>query len=315
MQSTVTSHNTLSSWLPYVLLMVPPLCWAGNIVLARGVIHLIPPIGFAFWRWAIAFLILAPLTWSRVRHDWPTVIGNWKIMVALSFLGVGCFNTLLYIAVHTTTAINGALIQTTMPAFIILITLIAFQESVGFLQMAGVMLCILGASLVLLRGNLATVLDLSFARGDLLMLLAVICYGMYTVLLKKRPAMHAMSFLTVTFGVGAMMLAPLYLWESCFQESVTFTVDVVLSIVYVAAFPSIVAYFCWNRGTEMIGPNRAGLFINLVPVFASIMAVIWLNESLKLFHIVGMCSIVAGMSMFNRKPNIQDFDHPEYVNN
>lgn len=310
MQSTVTSQNPISSWLPYVLLMVPPLCWAGNIVLARGVIHLIPPIGFAFWRWAIAFLILAPLTWPRVRHDWPTVIGSWKIMVALSMLGVGCFNTLLYIAVHTTTAINGALIQTTMPAFIILITLIAFQESVGFLQMAGVMLCILGAALVLLRGNLATVLNLSFARGDLLMLLAVICYGMYTVLLKKRPAMHAMSFLTVTFGAGAMMLAPLYLWESCFQESVTFTVDVVLSIIYVAVFPSIVAYFCWNRGTEMIGPNRAGLFINLVPVFASIMAVIWLNESLKLFHIVGMCSIVAGMSMFNRKSNIQDFNNP-----
>ncbi|MCX5883750.1 MAG: EamA family transporter [Deltaproteobacteria bacterium] len=310
MQSTVSSQNPISSWLPYVLLMVPPLCWAGNIVLARGVIHLIPPIGFAFWRWAIAFLILAPLTWPHVRHDWPTVIGSWKIMVALSMLGVGCFNTLLYIAVHTTTAINGALIQTTMPAFIILITLIAFQESVGFLQMAGVMLCILGAALVLLRGNLATVLNLSFARGDLLMLLAVICYGMYTVLLKKRPAMHAMSFLTVTFGAGAMMLAPLYLWESCFQESVTFTVDVVLSIIYVAVFPSIVAYFCWNRGTEMIGPNRAGLFINLVPVFASIMAVIWLNESLKLFHIVGMCSIVAGMSMFNRKPNIQDLTTP-----
>ncbi|MBI5589154.1 MAG: EamA family transporter [Deltaproteobacteria bacterium] len=300
MQSTVISQNPAASWLPYFLLTVPPLCWAGNIVLARGVIHLIPPIGFAFWRWAVAFVILAPLSWGRVRRDWPTVIQNWKILVALSLLGVACFNTLLYVAVHTTTAINGALIQTTMPAIIILITLVAFQESVRFLQMAGVMLCILGASLVLLRGDLSTVLNLSFAQGDLLMLLAVISYGMYTVLLKKRPDMHAMSFLTVTFGAGALMLAPFYLWEACFREPVTFTRDVVLSIVYVAVFPSIVAYFCWNRGTEMIGPNRAGLFINLVPLFASIMAMIWLNESLKLFHVVGMCSIVAGMSMFNR---------------
>jgi len=300
METIVTSPNPASSWLPYFLLMVPPLCWAGNIVLARGVIHIIPPIGFAFWRWAMAFSILVPLTWSHVRRDWPTVIINWKIMVALSILGVGCFNTLLYMAVHTTSAINGALIQTTMPAFIILITLVAFQENVRFLQMSGVMLCILGAALVVLRGDLSTALNLSFAKGDLLMLLAVMCYGMYTVLLKKRPAMHAMSFLTVTFGIGALLLAPFYLWESCFRESVKFTGDVILSIVYVAVFPSIVAYFCWNRGTEMIGPNRAGLFINLVPVFASIMAVIWLHESLRPFHIVGMCSIVAGMSMFNR---------------
>ena len=269
-------------------------------MLARGVIHIIPPIGFAFRRWTLAFLILTSVTWPHVRKDWPIIIKHWKVLVALSLVGVTCFNTLLYMAVHTTTAINCALIQTTMPAFIILITLVAFRESVRFLQMAGAILCVMGASLVVLRGDLTTALDMSFAQGDLLMLLAVICYGIYTVLLRKRPEIHPMSFLTVTFCAGAIMLGPLYLWEICFREPVVFTLDVALSIVYVAVFPSIVAYFCWNRGTEMIGPNRAGLFINLVPVFASIMAMVWLNESLKLFHIIGMCLIVAGMSMFNR---------------
>jgi drug/metabolite transporter (DMT)-like permease len=290
----------LSTWLPYMLLMIPPLCWAGNVVLARGVSQMIPPIGFAFWRWTLAFLILATINWPLVRRDWPAVVRNWKVLVVQSLLGVTCFNTLLYMAVHTTTAINCALIQTTMPAFIILITLIAFQERVRLAQMAGVILCVLGASLVVLRGDLSTILNLSFAQGDLLMLLAVICYGIYTVLVRKRPAIHAMSFLTVTFGAGAVMLAPLYIWETCFRKPVTFSGDVMLSIAYVAIFPSIVAYFCWNRGTEMIGPNRAGLFINLVPVFASIMAVIWLNESLKFFHVIGMCLVIAGMSMVNR---------------
>jgi drug/metabolite transporter (DMT)-like permease len=290
----------LSTWLPYMLLMIPPLCWAGNVVLARGVSQMIPPIGFAFWRWTLAFLILATINWPLVRRDWPAVVRNWKVLVVQSRLGVTCFNTLLYMAVHTTTAINCALIQTTMPAFIILITLIAFQERVRLAQMAGVILCVLGASLVVLRGDLSTILNLSFAQGDLLMLLAVICYGIYTVLVRKRPAIHAMSFLTVTFGAGAVMLAPLYIWETCFRKPVTFSGDVMLSIAYVAIFPSIVAYFCWNRGTEMIGPNRAGLFINLVPVFASIMAVIWLNESLKFFHVIGMCLVIAGMSMVNR---------------
>jgi drug/metabolite transporter (DMT)-like permease len=299
-QSPVVSRKSRSGWLPYILLMIPPLCWAGNVVLARGVIHIIPPIGFAFRRWTLAFLILTSVTWPHVRKDWPIIIKHWKVLVALSLVGVTCFNTLLYMAVHTTTAINCALIQTTMPAFIILITLVAFRESVRFLQMAGAILCVMGASLVVLRGDLTTALDMSFAQGDLLMLLAVICYGIYTVLLRKRPEIHPMSFLTVTFCAGAIMLGPLYLWEICFREPVVFTLDVALSIVYVAVFPSIVAYFCWNRGTEMIGPNRAGLFINLVPVFASIMAMVWLNESLKLFHIIGMCLIVAGMSMFNR---------------
>jgi len=301
MQTTVIRHKSmLSTWLPYMLLMIPPLCWAGNVVLARGVSQMIPPIGFAFWRWTLAFLILATINWPLVRRDWPAVVRNWKVLVVQSLLGVTCFNTLLYMAVHTTTAINCALIQTTMPAFIILITLIAFQERVRLAQMAGVILCVLGASLVVLRGDLSTILNLSFAQGDLLMLLAVICYGIYTVLVRKRPAIHAMSFLTVTFGAGAVMLAPLYIWETCFRKPVTFSGDVMLSIAYVAIFPSIVAYFCWNRGTEMIGPNRAGLFINLVPVFASIMAVIWLNESLKFFHVIGMCLVIAGMSMVNR---------------
>jgi drug/metabolite transporter (DMT)-like permease len=120
----------------------------------------------------------------------------------------------------------------------------------------------------------------------------------------RRHSSHSSNRIRLLENGYRFFFAPFCLLESCFQESVTFIVDVVLSIIYVAVFSSIVAYYCWNRGTEMIESNRAGLFINLIPVFASIMAVIWLNESLKLFHIVGMCSIVAGLSMFNRKPNM-----------
>lgn len=286
--------------LPYLIVSVAPLCWAGNIVLARGVVHLIPPVSLAFWRWAIAFLILLPLTWPYVKRDWPQVVKGWKIMLILSFFGISCFNTLLYTAVHTITAINGALIQTTMPAFIILITLFLFHEKVAKVQVLGVALCIFGAGFVVLRGELQTLLGFTFAVGDLLMIIAVILYGLYTALLRRRPPIHPFSFLTYSFGIGVAALVPLYIWERITYPPFPVNGQVIASILYVAIFPSIVAYLCWNRGAEMIGANRTGLFINLLPVFASLLAIVFLGEELQIYHGVGMFMILTGMILFNR---------------
>ena len=285
----------------YLFLTIAPLCWAANVVLARGVANLISPVSFAFWRWLIAFLILLPFTWSNIRLDFKSAIQNWKIMVALSILGISGFNTLLYTAVHTTTAINVALIQTAMPAMIILISRLSFNERIREIQVIGVVCCIFGACLVVLRGNISTFLNMSFVQGDLLMIAAVFLYALYCVLLRKRPQMHPMSFLTYTFGMGVLGLLPFYAWETATLGTFAFTGQTVLSIVFVAVFPSIVAFFCWNRGVEMIGANRAGLFINLVPFFASIMAILWLNESVQIFHVAGMALIFGGMILFNRR--------------
>ena len=285
---------------PYLLTAVAPLCWGGNIVLARGVVDIIPPISFAFWRWAIAFLILLPFAWSAARQDWPIVIRSWKTMGALSILGISFFNTLLYTAVHTTTAINGAMIQTTMPAVIILATLVIFRERVSGLQIVGVGVCIFGAFIVILRGRWDTLLGMSFATGDILMLGAVILYALYSALLRKRPAVHPLSFLIYTFGIGLFFLLPLYIWELAAGASMDLTLPVIMSILYVAVFPSIVAYFCWNRGVEVLGANRTGLFINLIPVFASILAILFLGENLQAFHVVGLALIFGGMILFNR---------------
>ena len=292
--------SQIFKWRPYLLLAIAPLCWAGNIVLARGIVHIIPPVSLAFWRWTIASLLLLPFAWMNAKQDWPLFIRHWKMIFFLSLVGISGFNTLLYIAVHTTTAINGALIQTTMPAAIILISLIAFKEKVSRLQSLGVGLCVLGACLVVLRGRFSTFFDLSFVEGDLLMLAAVLLYALYSVFLRRKPPMHLLSFLLFTFATGALGLLPLYLWELSYRPAFALNFNVVSSILYVAAFPSIVAFFCWNRGVELIGANRAGLVINLIPVFASILAIIWLDESLKAYHMVGMFLIFAGMIMFNR---------------
>jgi drug/metabolite transporter (DMT)-like permease len=285
----------------YLLLAVAPLCWAGNIVLARGVVELIPPVGFAFWRWTLAFLILLPFGWNRAAADLDQVLQHWKIMVFLGLTGITGFNTLLYTGVHTTTAINGALIQTAMPALVILISLAVFREKIGGLQILGVGFCMVGALLVILRGDLTTLLRMSFVRGDLIIGAAVVLYALYSALLRKRPPIHPLSFLVFSFGIGVAGLFPFYIVELAVRGGFSLGENAVLSILYVALFPGIVAYFCWNRGIDLIGPNRGGLFINLIPVLASGMAVVWLGETLRMYHLAGMALIFFGMVLFNRK--------------
>lgn len=284
---------------PYLTVAVAPLCWAGNVVLARGMADIIPPVGLAFWRWTIAFLVLLPFAWRQGVRDWRVGVAAWKILLLLAFLGIACFNTMLYAAVHTIPAINAALIQSAMPAFIIVISLFLFREKVTLIQILGVALCVAGAALVVLRGDPATLADLSLAPGDILMITAVIIYALYSALLKRKPDIHPLSLLLYTFGAGALMLLPLYLWEHHFIAPVPLNQKALFTIGYVAIFPGIIAYFCWNYGVATIGPNRTGLFVNLVPAFASVLAIAWLGESLKLFHIAGMGAILGGMVLFN----------------
>jgi len=290
-----------NSLVPYLILSVATLCWAGNIVLARGVAEIIPPVAFAFWRWSLAFALILPLALRQLVLDWKVLARRWKILLLLAVLGISSFNTLLYTAVHTTTAINGALIQTTMPAVIVLLSRLMHRERVTGRQTAGVLLCLLGAGWIVLRGDLRTLLSMSFVQGDLLMVVAVVLYGLYSVLLRRRPAVHALSFLAATFALGAAGLLPVYLAELATAGPFELSRGIVLGLLYVAVFPSIVAYFCWNKGVELVGPNRAGLFINLIPVFASLLSVWLLPESIQLFHAAGMGLIAGGMAMFYRE--------------
>lgn len=288
------------SWRPYALLTLAPLCWAGNVVIARGIVDTFPPVSLAFWRWTLAAAVLLPFAWKKAIQDRKIVLDHWKIVLLLSITGISVFNTLLYMSVQTTTAINAALIQTIMPAVIIIFSRMIFKEKINLLQASGVTLSMAGALVVVMRGQVSNVLQLAFVQGDLLMFLAIFFYALYSVFLKKRPSMHPVSFLFYLMALGSLGLLPLYLWESIEKTSLWLDAAFVFSILYFALFPSLVAYFCWNRGVELIGANRAGLFINLIPVFASFMAVVWLNESLEWFHLCGLLLVVAGMALFNR---------------
>jgi len=283
----------------YLLLILPPLFWAGNAVLARGMAEQIPPVAMSFWRWAIALGLLLPFTWKQTCRDWPAIRAGWKIVVLLGLLGISCFNTLLYTAAHSTSAINIALTQSVMPAVIVLITFALFKEKIRRLQLLAVLLCIVGATYIVMHGNWHRLLQLRFVEGDLLMLLAVCLYGLYSVLLRRRPQIHPLTLLTVTFTVGVSTLVPLYLWELGHSAPLILNWPVGFSLLYLGLCPSIIAYLCWNRGVELIGANRAGLFINLIPLFASLMAVIFLGEQFQPYHLVGILLIFSGLGLFN----------------
>ena len=283
----------------YLLLVLPPLFWAGNTVLARGVADLIPPVAMSFWRWSLALILLLPFTWKHVVRDWAGIKRGWKNILLVSLLGITSFNTLLYTAAQTTTAINIALTQSVMPAVIVLISFLLFRERITRLQIVAVILCIVGAAYIVIHGDWQRLLQLRFARGDLIMLLAICLYALYSVLLRNRPDIHPFSFLTTTFSVGVVSLFPLYLWELGRVPPLHLSGAVAASLLYVGLFPSIAAYLCWNRGIEKVGANKAGLYINLIPLFASLMAIVFLGERFKPYHLVGLVFICGGLLLFN----------------
>ncbi len=286
-------------YLPLFIIALAPLFWAGNAVVGRSARGVIPPISLSFWRWAIASLILLPFAWKTLREDWPAVKKHALILFILSLTGIAAFNTLQYTALKTTTAINSSLIQTIMPAVIILLSALFFRERINRPQGVGVVICTAGALLVVTQADWSLVRELRFVRGDVIMLIGVVDYALYSVLLKKRPPVRSLPFLLVTFVMGALMLLPLYIWEISQEGVFPLNNQTLLSLTYVGIFPSILAYFCWTYGVAKVGSNRTGLFINLLPVFTGLLSAVFLEESFRWFHLAGMALIFGGIGLFN----------------
>lgn len=291
-----------SRWLAFALLTLTTFFWGGNAIVARGFYMDIPPISLAFWRWSMATLIALILTWKYIRRDWQAIVKAWPIMLFLSFTGIALFNTLLYQGAHTTSAINLGLVQTTMPIFIILLCFVIYRESITRLQAVGVLFALAGGMVTVSRGNLDNLLALQFVAGDLWMLLAMLVYGLYSVFLRERPQIHPLSFVTATFLIGSLILLPFYLWErSVTATPITLSAGLFWALAYLCVFPSILAYLFWNYGVSVIGPAMAGLFVTLVPVFATAMSLLFLDDPLELFHVTGLLFILAGIVLANLK--------------
>lgn len=301
-----TSSAPSGNWLanqPYLLLSITALCWAGNAIVGRLAAGHIAPVTLSFLRWSFAFLIILPFAWKHLVRDWAAIRSRLGIMILLSITGIGAFNTLQYWALEHTQALNTLLLQSAGPLVVAVWSLVLLGVRLTLAQAAGVLLSMAGVFVILLHGDLTTLSKIDFNIGDLIFLIALAIFGIYSVLSLKRPDIHGLSFVAFTFGAGAACLIPLFIWELFARPPMQIDTANLLTLAYVALFPSTIAYLCFNRGVQLIGANRAAPFFHVVPVFGTIMSIIFLGEHPQAFHFIGFALVLTGVFVASRKPS------------
>ena len=299
-----TSNGTASGgWLanqPYLLLSCTALFWAGNAVVGRHVAGHIPPVTLSFLRWGLAFLIILPMAWKHLKRDWNAIRESLGTMIFLSVTGIAAFNTLQYWALEHTQALNTLLLQSAAPLFVAIWSLILLGVRLTPAQALGVALSMTGLLVILLHGDLTALAAIEFNKGDIIFTVALAIFGVYSVMSLKRPNIHGLSFGAFTFGCGAACLIPLWTFELFSRPVMELDTTNLLSLFYVAVFPSTLAYLCFNRGVHLIGANRAAPFFHLVPAFGSAMAIVFLGEQPQLFHVIGFALVLTGVFVASR---------------
>ncbi|WP_018181283.1 DMT family transporter [Kaistia granuli] len=288
------------SWLfnrPYLLLSLTFLFWAINIVLGRYVAGSIPPVALSQIRWLGASLIILPIAWPHLKRDWPTIRSHLGLMVLLAAAGIGAYNTLAYYGLQYTEALNGLLMQSIAPLVIGVWSLILFRDRMTSAQITGVGLSLCGVVLIICRGDPTVLLHLTLNVGDIIMLVAISCSGFYSALLKKAPRIHYWSMLGFIIPVGALTILPFFALEMASGKIIQATPLTFAVLAYVIVIPSVVAYLFFNRGVALIGPNRAGPFFHLLPVFGSAIAIVFLGEQPRWYHGAGYALIIGGITI------------------
>ncbi|HOV05487.1 MAG TPA: DMT family transporter [Hyphomicrobiales bacterium] len=286
---------------PYLILLLTALFWGGNAVAGKAAVGVVPPMMLSFLRWAIAGTTLLVFARGEIDRDAKTIRASLAWLVAMGALGFGAFNLLLYSAVHHTTAINVAIEQSAMPMLIVAANFLFFRETIGWMLAAGVVLSLVGVMVIAAHGDLGALLGADVNRGDAMMLVAVALYAGYSVALRKRPKLHWASFLAVLSLSAAAASLPFMIAEFIAGARIRPGAEAALLILYVSLFPSFFAQLFYARGVELIGANRAGLFINLVPLFGSALAILFLGERLEFYHLVGYGLVVVGLIAAQRR--------------
>lgn len=288
------------SWLvaayPYLLLALCMLFWSGNWILGRVMRDTMPPVALAFWRWAVAALVIAPAALPRLRGKSALLRRSWPLLFGLAVTGGAFYQVAVYFGLRHTETVNAVLLNAASPLCILLASWLVDGERATTRQFLGMGISIAGVLAIITRGDWAQLTALRFSIGDLAILAVMPLWAFYTVMLRRRPPEIdniELIFLVSVFGVAA--LAPAYLAESLYVQAVPLTWATVGTSLYTGSFASVGAYLCWNIGAELVGPNRAGMTTYLLPVFATILAVTILGERLYLFHAVGIATIVFGI--------------------
>jgi drug/metabolite transporter (DMT)-like permease len=285
------------------MLVCATLFWAGNFMVGKfAFLENIPPMSLVFLRWSLVWLILLPFTYKEIIRHKDTIITNLPLLFFLAFTSVGLFNTFTYLSLVHTQVINASLFNTAIPAAIIFLCFLLKIEKTNKFQILGLILSVFGILSIITKLDLNVLLSLNFNKGDLIMIGGVITWGLYSAFLKnKKFTLPLLTLVQVLCTFGLIFIFPQFLYEFSQGLRVSFNTNLYYTLIYLALFPSIGSYYCWAGAVAIIGANRAGIFLSLIPFFSTIMAIIFFNEQFKFFHLIGSILIILGLFLSNKK--------------
>jgi drug/metabolite transporter (DMT)-like permease len=285
----------------YLLLALAGLCWSGNHILGRYIAGEVPPFAVACVRYALAALVLYPFARPHLRQDWPTIRAQLPIMIFLSAVGGGLFAASQYLALQLTTAMNVSVMNSLGPALIAAVAAVMFGDRLSGRQVLGIAVSLLGVLAIISRLDPKILTTLSFNWGDLLILFNMLLWAVYSASLRLRPKVHWLSFMVVFATISGLITAPFWAWEHAHGFVVQATWLTAFTFAYVTVFSTIAAFVFWNRGVELIGANRAGIFLHLIPIYSALLTGAVLGEPLMGYHVAGFILILAGVWLAARR--------------
>lgn len=286
----------------YLLLTLTSVAWAGNQIVGKAVVGAVPPVTLACLRWVLATLIVLPFAWTHMRREWPMIRANLGLLIFFGVAGNGVLNTMQYLGLQSTSALNALIMNSAIPVLIPILGAIFFRDRIGLVSALGIAVSLTGVLTVISNGSVSALLGLTLAYGDLLVFLGMLSWAVYACFMRLRPPLHMMSFVGVLYGVAALFNIPLAVIETAYIGHLpSLGPHAWAAIGYVALFPSVLAGIAFNRGVDLIGGTRAGVFSHLIPLFGAVMAMVFLGEHPGLHHVAGFAAILVGVTLAARK--------------
>ena len=285
------------------MLVLATLFWAGNFIVGKAAfVEDIPPMSLVFFRWSLVWLILLPFTYKEIIKFKEVILKNLPLLFFLALTSVGLFNSFTYLALVHTQVINASLFNTAIPAMIILLCFIFKIEKTNRFQIMGLILSVLGILSIITKLDFNILLSLNFNKGDIIMIGGVITWGLYSSFLKKKKfTLPLLTLVHILCTFGLLFILPQFLFEISQGKIIKFDINLSYILIYLALFPSIGSYYCWAGAVSIIGANRAGIFLSLIPLFSTILAMFFFNENFYFFHFIGSVLIVLGLILSNKK--------------
>tara|TARA_Y100000590_G_scaffold348141_1_gene399017 strand:- start:1229 stop:2128 length:900 start_codon:yes stop_codon:yes gene_type:complete len=289
--------------LAYLLLILTTIFWSGNFIVGKAAsMYEIPPFSLNFYRWFFAGLILLPFTYKEIITKKNYILNNIGFFIILGVTSITIFNSIVYYSLYYTQVISGVLMISTIPVWIIFISSLLNIEKTNFFQIIGVAFSLTGVVFIITKVDLELVKNLDFNKGDLTMVIAMFAWAIYSALLKKKKyEISQITLLEVVIITGLIFLTPIYFIEMNFGNTIKLGKPFYLTLTYVVLFPGLCSFFFWIKGISIIGANRAGVFLHLMPIFGAIMAMVIFDEKFMFYHFLGAIFILSGIILSNKK--------------